>query len=175
LHEYRQITVIAIVAVIIVLAGFYSYSQFALGTLNVELTDPPAGWANASQIYLSWRMIEVHRAKADDASGWSTVLSQGGTINLTRIIDVAETLGSQSLQPGTYNLVRFEITHAIVTITGENVTAHVPSGVIQIAITQGGIVINAGQTSTLLIELNITVHGTDQNPTIVPDIRATPV
>lgn len=175
MQEKRQIAGITIVIIIIVLAGFISYSYFSLGTLIVELTDPPAGWANASQIYLSWRAIEVHRADAADASVWYTVISQGDTTNLTKLLDVTETLGSYRLEPGIYNLIRFEITDATVTINAENVTANVPSGKLQIAITQGGVVINAGQTSTLLIDLNITVHGTDQNPTIVPDIRAAPV
>ena len=175
MQETKQIAGITIVIVTIVIAGFISYSYFASGTLNVELTDPPAGWANASQIYLSLSKIEVHRADAGDASGWFTVINQGGTINLTKILDVTEFLGSQSLQIGKYNLVRFEIAEATVTINGENVTARVPSGRLQIAIGQGGIVINFGQTSTLLIELNISVHGTDQNPIIIPAIGATPV
>jgi hypothetical protein len=47
---------------------------------------------------------------------------------------------------------------------------------LQIAITSGGINLNAGQTSTLLIELNIAVHGSIETGfTLVPDVRAVPV
>ncbi len=164
-----------LVALIIVIAGAIGYLYFATGVLNIELTDPPSRWGDASQIYLNYSSIEIHLASANDASGWFTVINQGGEVNLTSVLDVNRTLGSARLQPATYNLIRFELNSAEVTIGGQNVTATVPSGKLQIAVTQGGLVLKAGQTSTILIELNITVHGADQNPTIVPDIRAIPV
>ncbi len=163
------------VALIIVIAGAIGYLYLATGVLNVELTDPPSGWGNASQIYLNYSSIEVHLASADDSSGWFTVISRGDEVNLTSVLNLNRTLGSARLQPATYNLIRFELNSAEVTIGGQNVTATVPSGKLQIEVAQGGLVLKAGQTQTILIQLNIAVHGADQNPTIVPDIRAIPV
>lgn len=163
-----------IVALIIVVGGVVAYLYLATGTLKIQITDPPAGWGDASQIYLNYSSIEVHRADAGNSSGWFTAMSQG-EVNLTSIVNVTKNLGDKMLQPGTYNLIRFQINSAKVTFDEQNFTASVPSGKLQIAITQGGITINAGQTSTVLIELNIAVHGSDENLTIVPDIRAVPV
>jgi hypothetical protein len=165
-------TAIVAAVIIIVVAGLVGYLYLSMGVLRVELTDPPVGWGEASQIYLNYSSIEVHRGDADNESGWITVIDQGGSVNLTSILNVNETLGSKSLQPGTYNLIRFQINSATVTVAEQNVSATVPSGEMQIAITQGGVTVNAGQTSTVFIQLNIAVHESDQNLMIVPNIRA---
>ncbi len=102
-------------------------------------------------------------------------MNQNASINLTQIIDVNQTVGSKNLQPGVYNLIRFTINTATVTVDDQNFTAQVPSDKLQIAITEGGITIHASQTSTVLIEFNIAVHGSsDKGFTIVPDVRAEP-
>ncbi len=173
MNTSAKIALAVLIAVVIVVVGVFSYFYFTTGTLKVELTDPPAGWGDASQIYLSYSSIEVHKANSDNESGWVTAANQGD-INLTATINITKTLGETQLQPGTYNLIRFQINTATLTINGQNVTATVPSGKLQIAITQGGVDIKTGQTSMLLIELNIAIHENGQNFTIVPDIRATP-
>lgn len=166
---------IVVVAVAIILVGSYAvYANFAQGTLQIELTDLPQSWGNVTQIYLNYSAIEIHRADAENSSSWTTTADQGW-INLTTILDVNQTIGSKSLQPGTYNLIRFKINQALVTVANLNYSANVPSGTLQIAITQSGITVKAGQTSTLLIDLSIAVHGSvDTGFTIVPDVRATP-
>ena len=166
---------IGIVVIVIIAASALAYFSYGSGTLQVKMTDPPSNWGSATQIYLNYSAIEVHRADAGNESGWFTVVDSSAWINLTRIIDFNQTLGSKSLQAGTYNLMRFNILEAVVTVANVNYTATVPSGRLQIAITQGGIRINAGQTSTLLIDLNIAVHGSIETGfKIVPDIRAVP-
>jgi hypothetical protein len=136
---------------------------------------PPAGWGIATQVYLNYSAIEIHRADAANDSGWTTV-TQAGSINLTELLDVNQTVGSTNLTPGLYNLIRFEITGAEVTVGDLNYSTQVPGDMLQVAITQGGKTVTAGQTSKLLIELNIAVHGsTEAGFTLVPDVRAMPV
>ncbi len=167
---------VAIVLAIAVIGGYVAYVNLASGTLKIELTDPPADWGVATQVYLNYSAIEIHRADAGNESGWTVAVDQGGSINLTEILDVNQTIGSKNLQPGLYNLMRFKIEDALVTVGDLNFSAQVPSDTVQIAITQGGITINGGQTSTLLIELNIAVHGSiEAGFTLVPDVRAVPV
>jgi hypothetical protein len=173
----RQIAklAVAILVIAVIVGGVFAYISYGPGTLQIQMTDPPSSWGPATQIYLNYSAIEVHRADAGNESGWFTVVDLSAEINLTRIIDFNQTIGSKSLQTGTYNLMRFNISEAKVTVANVNYTATVPSGRLQIAITKGGIRINAGQTSTLLIDLNIAVHGSIQSGfTIVPDIRAVP-
>lgn len=173
------IVAIVIVAIIVVVAGAYAFLAYGPGTLEIQMTDPPTNWGGATQVYINYSAIEVHRADAaDNQSGWSTVVSTSGWVNLTQTLSVNKTIGSGGLQAGKYNLIRFSILQAFVTIGGANHTAAVPSGKLQIAITQGGVQISAGQTSRLLIELNIKVEGATSPYTelrIVPDIRAIPI
>lgn len=168
---------IGLVAMIVIAVAAFAYIYFSNGTLEIVATDPPPDWGLATQVYLNYSAIEVHRMDADNSSGWFTV-ADGGMINLTRIIDVNKTIGSTNIQSGTYNLIRFNIKEAIVTVNGVNYSATVPSTQLQIAITKGGvagIAVNGGQTAKLLIELNIKVEGTVDSLRIVPDIRAEPI
>jgi len=165
------LVIAAVVVVALVGVSAFTYLSYGSGTLTVKATDPPVDWGEATQIYLNYSAIEVHRADAGNASGWFTVVDKGAWLNLTKLVNITQTLGSKSLQAGLYNLIRFQILDAIVTVDGENHTATVPSGKLQIAITQGGIAIPAGQTATVLIDLNVKVQDKYR---IVPAIRATP-
>jgi len=161
---------VALVAIVVVISSIYTYSIFGSGTLEVRITDPPS-WGQATQVYINYSSIEIHRADAGNDSGWFTIVDQSAWINLTSVLDVNKTIGYKSLQAGVYNLIRFSILDAIVTVGGQNHTATVPSGKLQIAITTGGIRITTGQTATLLIDLNTKV---EDSFNIVPDVRATP-
>jgi hypothetical protein len=167
---------IVIVTVIVVVVGAFAYMTYGPGTLEILITDPPSRWGQASQIYINYSAIEIHRADASDESGWITIVDSTAWINLTQTLDVNQTIGSKSLQTGKYNLIRFSVFEAIITVANVNYTATVPSGKLQIAVTQGGISINAGQTARLLIELNARVEGSIESGfRLVPDVRATPV
>jgi len=76
-----------------------------------------------------------------------------------------------------YNLIRFRILDARVTVSGMNYTASVPSGELTIAITLGGLQINTGQATALLIDINVKVEGSRAEGffRLVPAVRATPV
>jgi len=167
--------IIGIVAIAILAVGIFAYLNYGSGTMQIWLTDPPSGWGSASQVYINYTLIELHRADAGNESGWINFTSTGGFLNLTSFLDVNKTLGSGILQTGTYNLIRFKILSAKVTVASVNYTASVPPEKLQIAITKGGIKVNTLQTSNLLIELDITVEGTAPNFVLVPDVRAVPM
>lgn len=163
--------------ILIVAVALFAYFSYGSGNLEIQITDPPINWGAATQVYLNYSAIEIHRAQADNESGWFTIVDQSAWINLTRTLDVNQTLGFKSLQAGLYNLIRFRIFQALVTVSGVNLTASVPSGRLQVAITRGGITINTGQRAILLIELNIKVVGSiiEGFSIVVPDVRATPI
>ena len=156
-------------------AGYYTYNSYASGTLSVKITDPPKDWGNATHVYIKYSAISVHKAGEGNETGWATVVSSAGWTNLRDALNTTKTLGSGALGPGTYNLIRFEVTEAIVTVGGQNYTATVSSGKLNIAVVQGGVTINAGQTSTIIIDITPKVVGSPaQGFRVVPAAKAFP-
>jgi hypothetical protein len=170
----RTEAAISLIIVVVAIAALFAYFNYGSGIIDIKVSDAPKDWGEATQIYLNYSSIEIHKAQPDNESGWFTLVEKSGWINLTRILDVNETLGENNLQTGTYNLIRFEILQANVTVAGINYAATVPSGKITIAITKGGIQINAGHTSTLLLEISVSVEGSEEtgNFRIVPAVTA---
>jgi len=166
-----------IVVVIIAAAALFAYFSYGAGALEIIMSKPSEEWGEATQIYLNCSTIEIHRAQANNESGWFTVVDNSAWINLTKTLNVNQTIGHKNLKAGLYNLIRFKILDARITVGGKNYTALVPNDELTIAITEGGIRVNNGQKVTLLIEINAKVEGskTTGNFRIVPAVRATPV
>src|SRR5487761_1373931 len=90
----------------------------------------------------------------------------------------SQVLGSANLPSGTYNIVRFNISSAVVTVnstsgTLQNFTASVPSGMVQSVIT-GGINVKGGATSALLVDISPRVTYGGNQYTLVPSATAAP-
>lgn len=161
------------ILVVILGAAYYTYNTYASGTLAVKITDPPKDWGNATHVYILYSTINVHKASEGNETGWSTIVQSEGWINLRDAINATKTLGSNALQPGTYNLIRFEIKESKVTVGGQNYTATVASGKLNIAIVPGGITIKAGQTTSVVIDITPKVVGSPtQGFRVVPAARA---
>src|SRR5487761_145728 len=144
----------AIIAISLIAAGAYAF----------------AGSSNYSS-------IQVHEANAGNQSGWHNVTSSG-TIDLMKIVSSSQVLGSANLPSGTYNIVRFNISSAVVTVnstsgTLQNFTASVPSGMVQSVIT-GGINVKGGATSALLVDISPRVTYGGNQYTLVPSATAAP-
>jgi len=166
--------ILAVVAIVAV--GLFFYVNYGSGVLEVKVTDPPSEWGEVAQIYLNFSSVEIHRAQQDNESGWTRVIDKSTWINLTRTLDFNQTIGLKNLQAGNYNLIRFEISEAVVTVAGANHTSLVPSGMITVSITQGGIRINTGQTAAVLIELNVKVEDSGAfGFRLIPAVKAAPV
>ena len=166
--------VIGVLMALLISMGVFSYFTYGYGTLIVKIIDPPADWGPASQVYINCSAIMVHRAGAKDESGWHTVVEDVGWINLTAVLNVSKIVGKGGLPAGLYNLVRFEILEANVTVGGINYTAAVEPGKLTAAIIEGGVRINAGGTAYLVIDINTRVTGSPTNLKLVPAARAFP-
>jgi len=145
----------------------------ASGTLVVLMTDPPE-WQGATNVYINYSEIMIHRAGAGDESGWETVVVSG-SIDLASVLNVSRAIGDTSLKAGLYNLIRFNVTEALVTIDDQNYTATVASGMLNVPITKGGVRVNADEITYLLIDINSKVEGsTSTGLRLVPAARAEP-
>jgi hypothetical protein len=167
--------IIGVLVALVIIIGAFAYLSYGYGTLVVKMTDPPDHWGPASNIYIHYSKIAVHRAEVGNESGWFTAVGSDGWIDLSTAVNVSKTIGQGSLQAGKYNLVRFQILDSIVTVEGENYTATVESGEITISITEGGIRVDAGQTAYLVIDINPKVVGSlSTGFKLVPAAKASP-
>jgi hypothetical protein len=170
----KMVLIVGVLVALVTIIGVFSYSTYEYGTLVVKMTDPPDHWGPASNVYIHYSEIMIHKAQAGNESGWSTVV-ESGWIELSTAVNVSKTIGQKSLQAGKYNLVRFQILDSIVTVEGKNYTATVGSGEITISITEGGIRVNAGQTAYLVIDITPRVVGSPSTGfKLVPAATASP-
>ena len=166
--------ILVVLTVLVVAVGSSVYFTYGYGTLAVKVVDPPQEWGQASNVYIHYGEIMVHRADAGNETGWYTVVGSGW-IDLASVVNVSRTIGQGSLPPGKYNLVRFQVIEAIVTVGGANYTAEVPPDKLTISITQGGVQVNAGQTAYLVIDINPKVVGSQASGfKLVPAAMASP-
>jgi hypothetical protein len=164
-----------LVTIIVVSAGF-TYFTYGKGTLVVEMKDPPEEWGSASKIYIRYSEIKVHRANAGNESGWFTAVEGDSWIDLSTVLDSSKVIGSTGLQAGKYNLMRFEVLEAIVTVDDMNYTATVSSRKLTVSIHNGGVDISVGQTSHLVIDITPKVVGSPSAGfKVVPAVKASQV
>ncbi len=164
-----------LVTIVVVFAGF-TYFTYGKGTLVVEMKDPPKEWGSASKIYIRYSEIKIHRANAGNESGWFTAVEGDSWIDLSTVLSSSKVIGSAGFQAGKYNLMRFEVLDAIVTVDGMNHTATGSGGKLTVAIIKGGVDISVGQTSHLVIDITPKVVGSQSAGfKVVPAVKATPV
>jgi len=145
----------------------------ASGFLSIEITDPPKEWGDASNVFIHYSNISVHRSDDGNETGWYNVVRSDGWLDLKTVLNTSKTLGTGALQPGTYNLLRFEILECRVTVNGINYTAPVESGKITISILQGGVKIVSGQTTSVLIDITPNIVPHQNGYKVVPAAKAT--
>ncbi len=167
-------TLIVGLGTVLIICSLFTYFAYGSSTLVIEMMDPPEQWGAASQVYIQYSAIMVHRAGAEDESGWKTVVKVDGWMNLTSVVNVSRAIGQGPLQAGRYNLVRFNITEAVVTVDGTNHTATVVNGKLNIPITKGGIRVDAGQKTHLVMDITPRITGSQQGYRMVPAAKATP-
>ncbi|MFB0503694.1 MAG: DUF4382 domain-containing protein, partial [Candidatus Bathyarchaeia archaeon] len=160
----------------IIITSMQVHLSSATGTLTILVTDPPE-WGDATQVYVNITGIAIH----SNVSGWTTLTVPGGReyleVNLTEALDAEVYLLEADLVAGKYNILRFNISSAIVTVDSSNMTdVKVPSGKINIVITEGGVTIKSNEDSELLLDIETRVvysKGRDQYQ-LVPAAKATP-
>lgn len=152
-------------------------SSGSTGILQLAMIDPPHVPADVVDVYINYSDIEVHISNAGNDSGWYNVTSSG-SLNLTNIVNASTILGSVALPNGTYNIVRFNVTSAVVTVNSSsgvltNHTANVPSGKVQSVIT-GGVNVRPNTTSALLVDISPTVTSANGSYKLIPSATAHP-
>lgn len=162
------------VVVTICLSSIFITNVSASGTLVILMRDPPPGWGSATAVYISFSDIMIHRADAGVESGWFNTGVGVANLSLREIVIFRTMIGETTLQVGMYNVIRFNVTQAIATVNGINYTCAVKSGKLNVPIIGGGVRINAGQISSLEIDITPKITGKDGNFSLKPTAKATP-
>ena len=158
-----------------VVSGSSTNGGVNTGVLQLSMIDPPHVPAEVVGVYINYSSIQVHVASVGNESGWHNVTSSG-TINLMTIVNNSKVLGSASLPAGTYNIVRFNITSALVTVKNSagglsNYTVSVPNGKVQ-AVIGGGASVQANGFTKLLVDISPKVNGANGSYMLVPSATA---
>jgi hypothetical protein len=173
--QNRKLVLISTFVIILIAGAYMGYTAYGMGKLSISITDPPKDWGKATNVYIKFSKIMIHKANAGNESGWNTAISEVGWVDLRSTLNSSKTLGVGELQAGKYNQIRFTVEEAVVTLEGMNHTAIVPSETFKVNIIQGGVNIVAGQTSYLLIDITPKVVGSAaQGLRIVPSAKALP-
>jgi len=164
------ITAMAIAIVVILATPILQLgppSVLGQGTLSILITDPPHVPEGVTSVYITYSDLAVHVARAGNESGWTVVKSQG-EIDLMQTLNVSQTIASVNIATGVYNLIRFNISSALVTFEGENYTAFVPSSMLKVPII-GGIEVNDTKPSATIIDISPAVFniGSPSNPEFI--------
>ena len=172
--KFVKVALIGILAASLIISSMSIYSAYGSGTLVIEMMDPPAGWGPAEGVEIHYSAIMIHRANASEESGWRTIV-QDGWISLLSVVNVSEVIGESALSAGKYNLIRFNITGANVTVNGIEYEAIVINGHLNIPIIRGGIQVRAGETTYLIIDITPRITGSPtQGFRLVPAAKAIP-
>ena len=142
----------------LVVAGTVLFSGSALGLLNTDssgvlsvlLTDPPTVPDGVSAVYISYSSIAVHAAGLND-SGWIS-FSGGGTIDTMKLVNLSQTISSETVPSFTYNLVEFNVSKVDVDYMGVNYSASVASTRLVVPIV-GGVKVSSSNPAAALIDI----------------------
>jgi hypothetical protein len=100
-------------------------------TLSSHLS---AGNEDVTKIDVTLTGLEVHQTSAGENSGWVTLSTPSGSIDLMAIESVENLICTTEITAGSYNQIRFYVNTAMVTTNSGTYIAEVPSGKINVAV-----------------------------------------
>jgi uncharacterized protein DUF4382 len=165
-------TIAAVVLIVIVAVGgaaAYFLLSRPTGTLQIKVTDAPT--PGLSDIYLSITDITLQ----GEGNSSTTFHLNATTIDILKLTNVTELIGSHNIPVGNYTMIRFNVTSATGTINGVNQTLTVPSGEFKVVV-HPQIEIAAGKTTVVVLDItgNIT-NISNCGPSVGASCNLTPV
>ncbi|MDE1833348.1 MAG: DUF4382 domain-containing protein [Candidatus Micrarchaeota archaeon] len=176
--------VVAVIVIIVIAVAVSSLSGSAgtavasgkNGTVAVLLTDPPQVPAGTQSLVVSYSAVQVHvntEHSGQPNPAWINA-SGSGSLNLMSIVNLSQTIAAASISNGsTIDMVRFNVSGAVITINGTAYNVTIPSGRITAHVSENPMV---NGTTGLLLQMNPTVASIfTSNSTVfvlVPSVRA---
>lgn len=126
-------------------------SSSTQGQMALMATDPPVTASGVTRIVVQYNGLAVHEEGSGSSSGWVS-LNTSGSLDLTSTVNISQTIAVAKLGAGSYDMVRLNITSAIVTYHSQNYTATVRTGELTIHMT-GNVQVNSSASSAALVDL----------------------
>lgn len=124
------------------------------GTLALGVTDPPSHghYMNVTSLKVTITGVSLH---SDSNSSWITVPLNQTIVDLVAATNLEQLVSTIQILSGHYNIVRFTISSAIAVIGNSSISLKIPSGQIQLTITNGGITLSNNGIAHLIIDVRI--------------------
>ena len=137
------------------------------GLLSVLISDPPHLPEGVSALFITYPSMYVHVAGLPDGEGWTQV-SSTGSIQLLGAVNIGQTVATASIPADEYNMIRFNVSFAVVTYNNQNYTAVVQNGNLTVHFIQA-LMIDPAQPRALIVDISPFVFnfGTSSNPSFV--------
>jgi len=120
--------VILVILIIGAISGYFFYTRYVQGTVVLSISDPAQAQPGSGRqydtsilhIYLTFARMELHQGGLGNPSNssWYTIVGSQKTVDMISVLTVPETLGSARLATGTYDQLRFPVSAAVVTFSG---------------------------------------------------------
>ncbi len=123
-------------------------------SMSVELTDPPLVPSGTQSLIISYSGVSLHEAGAANSTGFVN-FSSNGTVNLMNLTNVTQTVAVIKASANeSFNLIRFDIKSANITIDNVTYNVTVPTGGVTARINS---TVNSSSTGGILIDMSPTV------------------
>jgi len=142
------------VALVVVVgaSGVFLASTNSTGTgkVSIYVKDLPADWTH---INVTFSEVRIHKASADNESGWYNLSLQTQTVDLASLTNVSELLAAGNVSAGKYTQIRLVVISVVGTMeNGTVVNFDVPSGELR---TTHPFNVTAGHTETLTLDFDL--------------------
>jgi hypothetical protein len=125
-----------------------------------------------TKVYISYDNLQIRASGLDQSSGWIPV-NVKGSIELLGTVNVSQTIASFHLPDGKYNMLRFNVSSAVVTYNGKNFTAFVVHSVLYVPFKSPVEVTNSKVTAAIIdIHPNVLNIRSHSNPEFVIKTQA---
>ena len=173
--KLRSSYIIAIIVVIIVVIAGAAFvaTLSGNGTVTLLVKDPPSYSSDVSSINVTFSKIELNQVVAGGNESWVTLTGTSTIVDLLKIINATETLGSFNVPVGNYSQIRFMVSSVTARINGQIVILSIPSG------NETGLKVHfeepfqlkSGETVTITIDIRANDFGI-HNGLFIPSISA---
>ncbi|MCL4355154.1 MAG: hypothetical protein JRN56_01950 [Nitrososphaerota archaeon] len=147
-------------AIIVSGSSFGLFGSGSSGVLSVLFTDPPTVPTGVTGVYITYSNLAVHAAGFGN-SGWISVPGHG-TFDSMKLVNLSQMVSSDTVPPVTYDKMGFTITTATVQFVGQNYTAIVSTGRMDIPII-GGLKVNSTSPAAAIVDVQPTVINLGNN------------